>query len=489
MERAHGKIDVRGSNLVPHSPLYQGRFGRLFRKLPELKLKEAAILALAEKMSEVQAEGSDSDNPALPAGYTYLGQFIDHDITFDPTSRLQRDNDPDALENFRTPRYDLDSLYGSGPVDNPYMYQNDGVRLLLGVNGAGEDDLPRNVAEPRRALIGDPRNDENLLVSQIHLTFLKFHNRVVDELEGTVPYEQLFEEARRITIWHYQWVAVHDFLRRVAGPEVVDNIWREKRLYYAGDWKYVTKEYKPHTNGYVLDFNLQFYDWRNNPYMPVEFSAAAYRFAHSMIRPAYTLNDQSGEVTIFTVDGSSDLRGFRERPANRQIEWKRFFPLDDRFEPQRARRIDTKLSFGLGKLPAAINPETRALALLNLMRGNALGLPSGEAVARLMGLTPLDSQHLCARDIGGWVGETPLWYYILREAELMMGGRRLGPVGARIIAEVLIGLIKGDPKSFTNIEPLWKPEPGRFGVPHEKPRDAFTHFEMSDLIRYATGQG
>src|SRR5262249_4606722 len=153
------------------------------------------------------------------AGFTYLGQFIDHDLTFDPNSKLERENDPDALVDFRTPRLDLDSLYGDGPADNPFLYQDDGVHFLLGLNQAFEEDLPRNSAEARRALIGDPRNDENLIVSQLHLAFLKYHNRVVDALRAIRPElsgEKLFGEARRIVRWHYQWIVIHEFLRAIA---------------------------------------------------------------------------------------------------------------------------------------------------------------------------------------------------------------------------------------------------------------------------------
>ena len=140
-----------------------------------------------------QPDGELDDNEAIPAGYTYFGQFVDHDITFDPVSSLQRINDPDALENFRTPRFDLDSVYGSGPGDEPFQYDRDsidGVKLLVGkgrdVNTGettSEDDLPRNAQGI--ALIGDPRNDENIIVSQLQLAFIKLHNKFVDQISGS----------------------------------------------------------------------------------------------------------------------------------------------------------------------------------------------------------------------------------------------------------------------------------------------------------------
>ena len=173
--RLHGELPVRGSKRVPRSPINEGRFGRMFRRLPPLPpLPNDELLALAEQMREPTAPSpwggtpENLDNPDIPAGYTYLGQFIDHDITFDPTSTLQRVNDPDALVDFRSPRFDLDSIYGSGPIDEPFQYQRgtSGMRMLLGQNASGDRDLPRNTEGT--ALIGDPRNDENTIVSQMH---------------------------------------------------------------------------------------------------------------------------------------------------------------------------------------------------------------------------------------------------------------------------------------------------------------------------------
>src|SRR6266536_1279728 len=182
----HGRVP-RGLESVPRSVSYDGRFGRMFRKLAPFEPSYDDLTRLAAIMIEptdangdpvdVEQPEAPSNNDSVPAGITYLGQFIDHDLTFDPTSKLQRENDPDGLRNFRTPRFDLDSLYGSGPDDNPFLYQ-DGVKFLIGQNGTGEEDLPRNTAG--RALIADPRNDENLIVSQLHLAFLKYHNKVVD---------------------------------------------------------------------------------------------------------------------------------------------------------------------------------------------------------------------------------------------------------------------------------------------------------------------
>lgn len=120
MRRLHGA--VRGLRDVTQSPLFEGRFGRMFRRLPTFRVSEAQIAELAERMRS--DAGTSADNQRIPAGYTYFGQFVDHDITFDPVSSLERLNDPDALVNFRTPRFDLDSVYGRGPLDEPFLYDD-----------------------------------------------------------------------------------------------------------------------------------------------------------------------------------------------------------------------------------------------------------------------------------------------------------------------------------------------------------------------------
>src|SRR5215469_17742610 len=204
----HGK-PLRGLMTTPASPLFQGRFGRMFRSLPAAKYgkndneSRAALMALGEAMVsgfDAPKDGNDPEESGIPALYTYFGQFVDHDITFDPMSSLIRHSDPDALTDFRTPAFDLDNVYGRGPDDQPYLYNN-GPKFLLGEaldNGA--PDLPRNNATPARALIGDPRNDENSIVSQLQALMLRFHNRVVDDNPSLD-----FPAIQKIVRFHYQW--------------------------------------------------------------------------------------------------------------------------------------------------------------------------------------------------------------------------------------------------------------------------------------------
>jgi hypothetical protein len=293
----------------------------------------------------VAPAGPPAGNADIPSGYTYLGQFIDHDITFDPVSSLQRQNDPDALHNFRTPRFDLDSVYGRGPSDQPYLYEKSGgiTRMRLGEDvgvapgepsGAGPD-LPRNA--PRRlngqevffgtALIGDPRNDENILVSPLHLTMLQFHNKVIEMVAATTPLtdDNLFKEAQRLVRWHYQWVVVHDFLRRIVGAEVIADILRTE-TFRAGD-----------ADVSLACPTFRFYHPENSAYMPVEFSVAAYRFGHSMIRGRYDINtfvknargEAGGPIPIFGPEQPQDdelanLNGFRRLPPQWAVEWEFF---------------------------------------------------------------------------------------------------------------------------------------------------------------------
>jgi hypothetical protein len=504
---------VRGTDVLPSSSFTEGRFGRMFRHLPVYEPTQADLKRLARKMvqkaedpkDEVpDGQPDDDENTKIPAGYTYVGQFIDHDLTFDPASSLQRQNDPDALHDFRTPRFDLDSLYGRGPADQPYLYVHDahdpvpanappdldlsGLAFLTGerVSNDGANagpDLPRN--RPRetsghepifhsRALIGDPRNDENLIVSQLHGVFLRFHNQMVVKVnqDTGMTGDDLFKEAQRLVRWHYQWAVLKDFLPRIVGQDVVDDILREESYTTGPDGGEVT----------LLRPRLMFYEPHNDPYIPVEFSVAAYRFGHSMIRPGYFINEfvkqaraqhKPQRIPIFSGvrpedDELQNLNGFRRLPPRWGIEWKFFFDLPgaDR-DGQRSYKIDAELGHPLGHLPRDVAMDPSSLALRNLLRGLRLGLPSGQRVAKAMGITPLTAQEL---DLDGELAQhTPLWYYVLQEAEQKADAESLGPVGGRIVAEVLIGLLAGDPLSFLGVEPDWKPhdlaDNGTFGMP------------------------
>jgi hypothetical protein len=462
--RGHG-YELRGLAYLPVSRLHEGRFGRMFR-LPPFVPSDERIAEIAAAMTEnVSGPSPELDNPEIPAGYTYFGQFVDHDLTFDTASSLDRQNDPDALTNFRSPRFDLDCIYGRGPVDDPFIYDKsaDNVKLLIGRHD-DEDDLPRNSQDT--ALIGDPRNDENIFVSQWQLTMLKFHNKVVDLVDGQSSLRQgsenTFEAAQRIVRWHYQWIVIHDFLRRIAGEEMLGDVLSEDEGY-------------PRVS-------RRFYTWRNDPYMPVEFSVAAYRFGHSMIRGRYRLNTLVGGLPTFKsepvgIDPLGHFGGFRVLPPFWTIEWPRFFEVDGAGQDarQQSRLIDTKLANVLTGLPPEIGGNRPSLIDRNLTRSARLLLPSGQNVARYMGANVLSDSDLELPD----GGPAPLWYYILREAMVQAGGKHLGEVGGRIVAEVFLGLMEKDPSSYLRNEPTWKPF-----------LDASTigDFTVPDLIKF-TGHG
>src|SRR5262252_7660559 len=173
MSGKHGTI-LRGLMSASHSRLTQGLFGRMFRSLPRAHFgsTEAENIANLHKLGDALSaefdppkDRKDDEESGIPALYTYLGQFIDHDITFDPASSLQQQNDPDALVDFRTPAFDLDNVYGRGPDDQPYMYQSapDNNKFQLGnkISGGKDANATDLARGPNgRALIGDPRNDE-----------------------------------------------------------------------------------------------------------------------------------------------------------------------------------------------------------------------------------------------------------------------------------------------------------------------------------------
>jgi Animal haem peroxidase len=530
----HGSV-VRGLMTSANSRRFEGRFGRMFRTLPAATFTDAELEKLAEAMTAPPENGvtpetkvDDEENFGIPAGYTYFGQFIDHDITFDPTSSLDKLNDPDALVDFRTPRLDLDSLYGRGPEDQPYMYDPNGRLFLLGDplrGGEPEHVLTHDLARFRgRALIGDKRNDENVIVSQLQGLFLRFHNELA-RARADLP----FSEIQRLVRWHYQWLALYDFLPRIVGREQVEKILPHLR-----------------SGGSIVDHpaQLKFYRPHSDPFMPVEFSGAAYRFGHSMVRPVYRLSAKDlpenikkghratpglgGRKMIFDPTEGNGLNGFQPVPDTWGIDWRLFFETRGRrpLSPanlgkgrvQPAYKIDTSLVSPLHFLPEFSRKGTNTpapgainiLALRNLKRGVALQLPSGQLVAELMGIKPIPDDALLVGKANvdglkanrpitalgkGFVGNAPLWFYVLAEAQhhwKQMAAKksgtnaknsvhtRLGPVGGRIVAEVLIGLVLGDQNSFLSQQPNWQPT---FGSHSSKsPFDRFTVGDLAEAV-------
>jgi len=486
-----------------------GRFIQLLPDLDRAHSDQKDLRRLAGKMTSKQerrptpeTKRDPEEDREIEAAYTYLGQFVDHDITFDPTSQLREFLDPDQiaqLADFRTPRLDLDNLYGRGPDDQPYMYERDRIRMLLGERMSGNPYDPASRQVPRgpngRALIGDPRNDENRIVSQLHAIFLRFHNRVAEYLGEKASFDKVREQVR----WHYQWIVVTDFLPTVINNETYTSVFPSP--YKPAEPKLPELQYGPR-NGIQL--------------MPVEFSVAAYRFGHSMVRPQYRLNTTIERRPIFSADSregvpaddAADLGGFRCIPSDWAIDWQFFIdhehgakpeataPLFDRIErrPQMAYKIDTSLVSPLRRLPHRIAAGPSILALRTLERGRTFGLASGQAVAKALGEEPIPDEDLVIGkataddpketlvDIAkGFAGRAPLWVYILSEAQVMSWDRagssvpkddipiKLGPVGGRIVAEVFAALLRGDCTSYLHKKTAFRPIPeftrdGKFGL-------------------------
>lgn len=540
----HG-AELRGLDLAAQSPTTEGRFGFMFKNQPPHGASENLLTALGQSMEEqpvitsppvtggVTKDNNDAfnenPNPLLTSGFTFVGQFIDHDITFDTTTLSEQQSDPYATTNFRTPRYDLDAIYGRGPSADPQFYDPADRDKFLIVKTTHTQirsdtlktadtvyDVPRTATG--KAIIADPRNDQTLIVLQLHVALQMFHNRLVDYMRALrVPRAAVFESARRMARWHYQWIVTHEFLPAIAGKAMADSVYREV------------------LTGVPI-INIKYYNPTNplgRPFIPVEFSVAAYRFGHTITRPRYTVRDYIpmdpntkkelpsvavSSVPLFeSAPTDNNLNGSRPIPARLKMQWSKFFNATGAPRTARpVRQFDASLGGPLFQLPATALPDSNPTSLLsvrNLLRGKKMGLPSGQQVARLMGVTPLtraqlwqnhrievkipiassgptanvveilrefDVENVDLKNLfadPGWNGEAPLWYYILKEAEIVGRGRELGPVGGRIVAEVLIGLLQKDLNSYLYLNAAWKPAP-----PIAPARGQFT---MADLLKYA----
>ena len=460
---------------------------------------DAIIRKLARAMA---VDGGGTGD--IPAGFTYLGQFIDHDLTMDRTTVMLGDDvRPVDMLQGRSPRLDLDSLYGNGPGDagSAKFYAADGLHLKTGTTIADipagakvGHDLPRvgtgaGKKAKRVALIADPRNDENLIVAQTHLAMIHFHNRVLDKQPSSVPATQRFTRARKRVSLHYQWMIRHDYLPRICSASVLDDVFTNGR-------KLVEPNAAPDSV----------------PKMPVEFSVAAFRLGHSMVRPTYNWNrifSGNGGLLdyMFQFSGlGGDLGGEIRLITSWVADFRRMYEFAAGGHPNlapasnvnHARRIDTRVTVPLANLPPSVfggaasipfDDLRRNLSFRNLTRGAMVKLASGQQMAtKLNGLgvsvTPLTKaeiiggnggavlDQLTAAEKDAVAANTPLWFYILREAELNNG--RLRGVGGRIVAETFHRAMEGSRFSILR-DPTWRPTLGR------NP----TTFEMTDLLFFA----
>lgn len=447
----HGMNAMHGINaMCKNNDAPAGRFGRIFPKLQALYTAPTTLKALGKQGGPMDGGRSRNATSTIPMGFVFLGQFIDHDITLDTTSGLDRVNDVEAIQNFRTPCLDLDCIYGNGPEASNFLYK-DGVYLLTGKDGtalASQSQQHRNNDLVRSsegtAIIGDPRNDENRIVSQLQLAFINFHNAVVDYIKSTenLRGKELFEEAKRMVRWHYHWIILNEFLPTIIGQPRTTQIMSAGRQFYRA----------------------------SRPFIPIEFAAAAYRFGHSLA--SQQLRVQKAQPRAFDLFGRALGRGFSPITDDRQVvEWETMFAIDNAFTPQRTDKLDTKLPTDLLALPFIPSGEENSLATRNLLRGNSFLLPSGENIARAIGVPQADIDkvnNFVKNNTTGldFSNGTPLWYYILAEAECIgrldapgnnRPGEGLGQVGATIIGETLIGLIELDATSFLSVNRNWHP--------------------------------
>jgi hypothetical protein len=463
------------------------RFSRMGPKGTAKQLGEPNRRKIAQAMTP------DNLQPGtIPAGYTYVGQFIDHDLSFDETALAEGvDLKPADILSARSPSLDLDCLYGLGPQDpgSAKFYEADGLHLKMGSADGGpagnKFDLPRvgvgAPADRRLALIPDKRNDENLAVGQTHLAFIRFHNRVVDTLPAAVPVAQRFTEARKKVVMHYQWMIRTDFLPRICSPAVVTNVFNQGR--------------KAFEVGAPPD---------QVPTMPVEFSVAAFRLGHAMIRAEYKWNKHFPNATLgqlFEFSGlSGDLGGGDRLPSIWIADFRRLFNFGQRTPPppalvvpankfNRAMRIDTRLVNPLRQLPVPDPNPRKNLAFRNLARANMVKLATGQQMATFLrskgvsvntlskpairnGKNGAKLDALTTPQRNALLANTPLWFYILREAELNNG--RLTGVGARIVAETFHRAMEASKNSIVR-EPSFRPSLG--------PNN--TTFRMVDLLFFA----
>ncbi|TCO64406.1 peroxidase family protein [Actinocrispum wychmicini] len=399
------------------------------------------------------------DNPRMTAGFHFLGQLIDHDLTFDLTSTLGVPAVPEQTRNQRTPALDLDNVYGGGPQASPKLYDPADPAKFLVQSGGQFEDVPREA--DGTAIIADPRNDENMMISGLHVAILKFHNNVVDALRAQ-GVRDVFNAAHRTVLWHYQWIILHEYLPANIGQDMTTA---------------------------VLSNGLLYFDPYRTPFMPIEFSAAAFRFGHAQIRPSYRANlkgDNGSPFFGFIFDPAGegqadpvDLRGGFRAPR-RFIGWQTFFDFGDG-QVKQNKLIKTAVSTPLFQLPlSAIATHDQPVSLMarDMLRMLTWSLPSGQRLAEFMGDPVIDAGHFpeLAKYGLGLDANTPPLYYILREADLVNGGTHLGPVGGRIIGETIIGLMLVDPGAFLSSNPNWTPT-----LPSATPGT----FTMVDLLKFA----
>lgn len=409
---------IQNPNFQAHQ---KNHFARLFPELEPLYVSDKDLWCIAQLMMDWQARALEPST-TISNGLAIFSQFLAHDITFEAVSKLKGINQVRTFQNDRTVNLDLDCLYGQRTQD--FFYDaSDSDKLLLGKRYSDEEriwyDLQRN--SQCKAIIPDSRNDENIIVSRMQVLFIHFHNAMVDHLRKQNCRTNIFAEARKQVIWHYQWLIIHEYLYKMLDLGVYNRLMEDACQYYTA----------PHV-------------------LPLEFTGAAFRTGHSQTRDLNRISEQT-EKDLFEL-------GFFEA-MEEYVDWRYLFDFNDG-KVQYANRIDTVVAKAFHKIPfiKTTNPKEQSLPFRNLKRGVVYGLPSGEAVAMRMGEEPLEINEIKKLNLSG----TPLWYYLLKEAEILgNNGEHLGPVGSTLLGECFFTIMQHDDLSYLKIYPRWKPEIGR----------------------------
>jgi hypothetical protein len=399
---------------------------------------------------------NDGPEILLDAGYTYFGQLLSHDLTKDVSSVDEAwQREPEQLPNLQTPKLDLHVLYGAGPDASPELYEKDGIHLKIGGSAASTASFDVCVTKDGRRLLADDRGAENIILRQMTAVFARLHNVAVAQFHSASKSpEGLFAQARRQTRRQFQYLVVYDYLRSVLDKQIYERIFIDEKNDIEWD-----------------SFSI-----------PIEFSAAAMRFGHAMVRPNYLFNFGK-EMFLQELFGKTSDRGPLEQ--DQEIHWGFFFQGAGPESTVTSRPIDTRLAPPFQELPpdligtpegncpfARVAGHPSQLAVRTLLRGAGLRLPSGQTAARACNQEPLTEQELLTNSIGdqteqgrilreaGLAKETPLWYYILKESEVRRNGNRLGAIGSYIVGETIHAALRADPESILNqpdaCPPMWQ---------------------------------
>jgi hypothetical protein len=441
---------------IPHGLPPQNFFNRCFPNLPPHLPADADLTLLANTMLDPNGR-APTQGSKVSAGMTYFGQFIDHDLTLDQASQLGTTADLNTLPNERTSFFDLDNVYG---LTNQYL--NASGLFNIGRNVNGDEDLPRDATGI--AIIADPRNEENQIIGELQLAFLKYHNRVFTDVSAANPnftLQQKIDTSKLIVTNHYQWIVVNDFLASITGRFF-------SRLFDAAGVPIISPEIQA-----------------MYPNMAIEFAGALYRMGHSMVRDSYYVNKNFDVFPIFSptlpapLITDPDLRGFQPLPANFTIDWSMFFPMPFSKGFQVAERFDTFMNQTLFQLPISV-ANTASLAERNLLRGKTYGLPTGQDLARAFGIPEAeiltrtkgnmivqtqDFPLITANDLNRletvFGDTTPLFYYGLKDNHVNGNGEHLGSLSSKVIGETILSLMKNNPNSYLNNG--FNPTAGQFG--------------------------